>query len=80
VQELRSGCDHYFKLVVNALRERRLFITTRAYLGVGDQRVAIEHRICIFYCAPVPFSLREIAPDASQLLSKGRPIVENSIH
>ena len=69
-------------------------MTTKGYLGVGDQSVAKGDRVCIFHGAPVPFILREIVPKSFELIgecyvhgimdgeffSEERPTVEYSIH
>ena len=51
--------DHLFKLIAKTVRERTLFVTSRGYLGVGDERIKEGDKICIFLGAPVPFTLRD---------------------
>ncbi|KAF7503007.1 hypothetical protein GJ744_004741 [Endocarpon pusillum] len=51
--------DHLYKLIARIFHGRTLFVTSRGYLGVGDERVKEGDKVCIFLGAPVPFILRD---------------------
>lgn len=47
--------DKYLK---EATQNRRLFITSKGYIGLGHQRAEKDDRLCILYGSPVPYILR----------------------
>ncbi|THV45125.1 hypothetical protein BGAL_0527g00020 [Botrytis galanthina] len=47
--------DKYLK---EATKNRRLFITSKGYIGLGHQRAEKGDRLCILYGSPVPYILR----------------------
>ncbi|KAF7952594.1 uncharacterized protein EAE97_002091 [Botrytis byssoidea] len=48
--------DKYLKEVT---KNRRLFVTSKGYIGLGHQRAEKGDRLCIFNGSPVPYILRQ---------------------
>jgi hypothetical protein len=52
--------ESYRKCMARICIGRQLFMTSKGYLGVGQERVKADDKICIFLGAAVPFLLREM--------------------
>ncbi|KAH7336020.1 hypothetical protein BKA66DRAFT_448622 [Pyrenochaeta sp. MPI-SDFR-AT-0127] len=62
--------DHLYKLIARFFCGRTLFVTSRGYLGVGDDGVKEGDKVCIFLGAPVPFILRDYGTMLHQLVGE----------
>ncbi|KAF7855309.1 uncharacterized protein EAF02_011568 [Botrytis sinoallii] len=46
------------KYLEEAIRNQRLFITSKGYIGLGHQQIEKGDRLCVLYGSPVPYILR----------------------